>query len=340
MIDLDRFKRWMGLRTLYLKCTLPQKFPAIMNIEPTNRCNLSCQMCPRPVSHRPMSDLDWSLFESLADEMAHHGPILKVFLQKDGEPLMYPRLAEAVAKLREKRSARAVEIITNGTLLTVDRFRDLARAGLDTLIVSIDAVDPETYRTLKGRDTFETVVSQVERCIEEKKRLGGKAPAIKARLVSRRGHEHEVERFTAYWKGKADAVDITPYHTWIGAVKDERSYETRPRYPCSLLWYTGIVNADGQVSPCCIDYDCRGVVGRIGAGGFGAIWNGPEMNALRRRHLLGEYDNTAICGPCEYWLIKEDLGSWLRHKYRVAPDRVAPDRVAPDHVTITRERKP
>ncbi len=320
MIDLDRFKRSMELRRLYLKATLPQVFPSILNLEPTNRCNLACTMCPRSQSRRPLSDLDFSLVESLADELAHHGPILKVFLQKDGEPLLYTRLAEAVALLRQKRSAREIAVITNGTLLTADRFADLARAGLDTVIVSIDAVDPQEYKLLKGRDVFESVVTNVETCWEVKKRLGLKT-ALKARMVGRRGREDEIERFRQYWLGKADAVDITPYHTWIGAVRDERAYARQARYPCSLLWYTGIINADGRVSPCCIDYDCRGVVGRVGSGGFSAVWNGREMNELRRRHLLGQYAQTPICGPCEYWLIKEDLGSWLRRKYRIAePD--------------------
>lgn len=320
MIDLDRFKRWMGLRRLYLKATLPQAFPSILNLEPTNRCNLACTMCPHAQSRRPLSDLDFSLAESLADEMAHYGPVLKVFLQKDGEPLLYTRLDEIVALLRRKRSAREIAVITNGTLLSTDRFAELARAGLDTIIVSIDAVDPQEYKLLKGRDTFESVVTNVEKCCEAKKRLGLKT-TLKARMVGRRGREDEIEQFRKYWKGKADAIDITPYHTWIGAVRDERTYARQARYPCSLLWYTGIINADGQVSPCCIDYDCRGVVGCVGSGGFSAVWNGREMNKLRRRHLLGQYAQTAICGPCEYWLIKEDLGSWLRRKYRIGePD--------------------
>ncbi|NLI75103.1 MAG: radical SAM protein [Candidatus Riflebacteria bacterium] len=328
-MDLDRFKRWMGLRTLYLKWTLPLRFPLILNIEPTNRCNLACRMCPRAISHRPVTDLDWGLFERLADELGRHGPILKVFLQKDGEPLCHPRLAEMVALLREVRAARRLSVITNGTLLTEDRFAALAEAGLHDLIVSIDATNPTDYQALKGLDAYDRVVANVERALALKRRHGWRFPEIKARLVARQGHETEIEAFRHQWEGKADFVDITPYHTWLGAVKDERAYGGRPRYPCALLWYTGVVNADGRVSPCCIDFNLEGDLGRVGEGGFAAIWNGPALRRLRRAHIEGDYRRTAICGPCEYWLIKEDLGSWLRRRYGVPEPSSPPPRRSP-----------
>jgi MoaA/NifB/PqqE/SkfB family radical SAM enzyme len=316
-MDLDRFKRMMDLRRLYLKSVLPVPYPLILNIEPTNRCNLACTMCPRATSGRPLVDLAWPDAELLFAELKRFGPILKVFLQKDGEPLLYPRLVDLVAGLTAVRAARTIAIITNGTLLTEELFVALAHAGLHDLIVSIDADNPAAYLALKGVDRYETVVANVERALARKRREGWTYPLIKTRMVARRGHEAEVARFTHYWQGKADLVDITPFHTWIGTVADERCYSGATRYPCSLLWYTGVINADGRVSPCCIDFNEQGTLGSIRPAGFQPIWTGPALNGLRRRHLEGRYAQTAICGPCDYWLIKEDLGAWLRRKYRM-----------------------
>lgn len=317
MIDLERFKRWMFLRELFLKCVVPVRFPLILNIEPTNRCNLSCSMCPRSKSSRPLVDMDFNLFLELVEELKREGPILRIFLQKDGEPLLYKELSKMIECLRKAKASRTISIITNGTLLTKGKFEELALAGLTDLIVSIDAVEAESYRRLKGLDRFSEVRNNVLEAISLKRKMGWENPRIKARLVSRIGRESEVERFRADWTGMADDVDVTPYHTWIGAVKDERCYGGKPRFPCALLWYTGVVNADGRISPCCIDYQCNGVVGRVGEGGFGAIWNGKAMKCLRMMHLTGNYDETQICGPCDYWLIKENIGRWLRRKYRI-----------------------
>jgi len=317
-MDLDLFKRWMWLRTLYLKWRLPVRYPLILNIEPTNRCNLACAMCPRSISGRPVVDMEWGLFERIVGELKREGPILKVFLQKDGEPLLHPKIANMVESLVDARAAKSISIITNGTLLSEDMFADLAAAGLDDLIVSIDAVEPAGYEKLKGANAYERVVANVDRAIAMKREHNLKKPLIKARMVERRGHAADVEAFRRRWAGKADMVDITPYHTWIGAVGDERCYGRDGRYPCSLLWYTGIVNSDGQVSPCCIDYECRGSLGRVGEGGFKEIWNGKALHELRMKHLKGEFGETAICGNCEYWLIKEDIGAWLRRIYRIS----------------------
>ena len=316
-MDLDLIKRQMWLRKLFLKLHLPVSFPMIVNIEPTNRCTLACTICPRRLSGRPEVDLDWDLFLALADEIAANGPIMKIFLQKDGEPLLHPRIVEMVRVLREKNCAKNISVITNGTVLTEALFSSLAEAGLDDLIISIDTVDPEEYLHLKGVDCLGRVERNVHAAIRLKKEHGWLNPRVKARMVSRKGKEDEVAAFCKKWKDAVDMVDITPYHTWMGSVKDERNYQKGSRYPCSLLWYTGVVNADGKVSPCCIDYNEAGVIGGIQKAGLKGIWNGPRMNVLRMAHLRGNYHKTEICGPCEYWLIKEDLGSWLRRKYSV-----------------------
>jgi organic radical activating enzyme len=318
-MDLDLMKRWMSFRTWYLKAVLPLPYPAILNIEPTNRCNLACTMCPRSGSSRAISDLPWETFETLCQELKREGPILKVFLQKDGEPLLHPRIVDMVRRLREVNAARAISIITNGTLLTPALFESLAKAGLHDLIVSIDACDSASYRSLKGADRFELVTHNVQAASALKKKHGWRYPLIKARMVARKHHEADVAAFKSQWKSTADAVDITPYHTWMGTVKDERCYERQDRYPCALLWYTGIINSDGRGSPCCIDFDQAGAFPLIGTSGFRATWNGPALRQLRMQHLLGRYQDTAICSQCEYWLIKENLGSWLRRKFRVAP---------------------
>ncbi|GAB4279823.1 MAG: radical SAM protein [Candidatus Rifleibacteriota bacterium] len=317
-MDLDRLKRSMWLRQLYLKLKLPLEFPMILNIEPTNRCNLACSFCPRKTSQRPEYDLDWSLFLRLVAELKKEGPILRVFLQKDGEPLLYARLVEMVEILRKINAARVIAVITNGVLLTEEKFLGLAAAGLDDLIVSIDANRAEDYKLLKGADCYDKVVGNVLNAIHLKKKLGLIRPNIKVRMVERAGQQSEVKIFKKFWHGKADFVDITPFHTWLGAVDDERCYNVTDRYPCSLLWYTGVVNSDGRVSPCCIDYDCAGCLDDLAGKSFREIWNGRSFNKLRRLHLLGKYHETSICGPCEYWQIKENIGSWLKRKYRIS----------------------
>ncbi|MBF0406799.1 MAG: radical SAM protein [Candidatus Riflebacteria bacterium] len=317
-IDLDKFKRSLGLRELFLKTILPLKYPIILNIEPTNRCNLSCTFCPRKISKRKLADIQWIDFEKIAQEAADNGPIYKIFLQKDGEPLLHPKIVEMVQCLKSLNSARNVTIISNGTLLNGDLFTSLAKAGLNDIIISVDAVDARSYSELKGRDCYHTVKKNLEEAARIKNISGFKGPRIKARMVERKGHEIEKEVFSQIWSGIADSVDITPFHTWMNSVEDQRTYTSSiERYPCSLLWYTGIINADLSVSPCCIDYNCAGVIGSLEHSNFYSVWNGREFNNLRRNHLFSEYSNTRICGSCQYWLIKENLGKWFRRKYRI-----------------------
>ena len=49
-------------------------FPTRINIEPTNQCNLRCNMCPRKDLTRPVGDIDLHLFNDIAEEIATQAP--------------------------------------------------------------------------------------------------------------------------------------------------------------------------------------------------------------------------------------------------------------------------
>jgi len=65
-----------------------------------------------------------------------------------GEPLLSPELPEIVE--RGSAAGAAVSIITNGSLLTRDKARRLADAGLSTLTVSLDGLRPGTHDHSRG----------------------------------------------------------------------------------------------------------------------------------------------------------------------------------------------
>ena len=118
------------------------------------------------------------------------------------------------------------------------------------------------------------------------------------------------------WTGITDSVDVIPFHTWKGVVGDMSS-EGIPnikRYPCSLLWYTAVINWDGKLSPCCVDYDESGDLGSINDNDLYYHWNGPKLEELRQTHILGHFEEGHLCRDCEYWRIKEDIGKWLKKK--------------------------
>src|SRR5215469_13769158 len=130
------------------KALLSTDHPILAHVIPMRRCNLSCAYCneyddvskPVPVE---------TMYERL-DHLADLGTTIITI--SGGEPLLHPELDRIIAHIRRRRMIAGM--ITNGYLLTVDRIRQLNRAGLDHLQISIDNAMPDdiSKKSLKVLD--------------------------------------------------------------------------------------------------------------------------------------------------------------------------------------------
>ncbi len=122
--------------------------PILAHVIPTRRCNLSCTYCneyddfSKPVPTEEM-------FRRI-DHLARLG--VSIITQSGGEPLLHPDLDKIIARVRHH--GRLAGMITNGYLLIPERIRQLNRAGLDHLQISIDNVNPDetSMKSLKVLD--------------------------------------------------------------------------------------------------------------------------------------------------------------------------------------------
>jgi MoaA/NifB/PqqE/SkfB family radical SAM enzyme len=116
-------------------------------VEPTNLCNLDCVTCMRNVWDEESGYMSSAVYAKVLDGVKAFHPTPSVFFGGFGEPLTHPDIVAMVAQAHE--AGAAVELITNGILLTPQMSRDLKRAGLNRLWVSIDGATPESYADVR-----------------------------------------------------------------------------------------------------------------------------------------------------------------------------------------------
>lgn len=148
--------------------------PRELYIESSNRCNETCDQCPRTHLGRE-TDRDLSLDEArrIVDQL----PTLeRVVLHGLGEPLLNPELPAIVAYLRG-RGAYAL-FNSNALLLNETRGRALIAAGLSELRISMDGARPETYARIRGvnRKALPHIVRNLRAFEELKRTLGSPTP--------------------------------------------------------------------------------------------------------------------------------------------------------------------
>jgi len=144
------------------------RLPRRLHLELTNRCNSQCQTCIRTVAPEPDCDMSVADVRRIVDEIPN---LEAVALQVNGEPLLYPHLAQVVRLLVDR--GVIVELNTNGIALEGDRARELLDSGLQRLNVSLDAATPQTYESLRGVGALERVVANTHHFL----RWRGPAPA-------------------------------------------------------------------------------------------------------------------------------------------------------------------
>ena len=135
--DLDNFRQavdqGLAYRPLYVK------FKLIW------RCNLRCGMCNHWREDRD-EPLTLAELRPVVDDLAALG-CRKVHIT-GGEPTLHPELPELIAYM-SARDIR-VNITTNGTLLTKNRARALAEAGLRGASISLDSPEARLHDKVRG----------------------------------------------------------------------------------------------------------------------------------------------------------------------------------------------
>jgi MoaA/NifB/PqqE/SkfB family radical SAM enzyme len=117
---------------LHGAATQPEK----IYIEPTTHCNLNCHICIRDTWNEKQGHMSRETFDHLMDSLARLDYRPDIVFGGFGEPLSHPNIVNMIE--RAKTTARRVQVITNGLLLTAGMIREFIRLGLDILWFSAD----------------------------------------------------------------------------------------------------------------------------------------------------------------------------------------------------------
>jgi hopanoid biosynthesis associated radical SAM protein HpnH len=132
-----------------------KRYPLVLMLELTYRCNLSCAGCGRIREYRDTLGQTLSVEECLASAAEAGAPVVAV---SGGEPLLHKGVQEIVAGLIEQK--RFVYLCTNGLLMeeSLDKFRPSPYFSFN---VHLDGL-AETHDRLVGRKgTFDKAVKAI-----------------------------------------------------------------------------------------------------------------------------------------------------------------------------------
>jgi uncharacterized Fe-S cluster-containing radical SAM superfamily enzyme len=133
----------------------------ILQVRPSCGCNLSCPFCsvdagPASTTRATSYEVEMEyLLEAVQEIAQFKGAGVECHIDSPGEPVMYARLPDLIAELRQIDEVSTISLQTNGTLLNAAKIAAFEAAGLDRINLSLHALDPEIAQTLAGVDWYD-----------------------------------------------------------------------------------------------------------------------------------------------------------------------------------------
>ena len=116
------------------------------NLQVTYRCNFKCDICDFwKTPHRSEDELTLDNIRSIARKLNELGTLIVSIA--GGEPLMRNDLIDIISILNSYNHFPI--LITNGSLITDEYAKDIHRAGLQEISVSVDYADPNKHDAMR-----------------------------------------------------------------------------------------------------------------------------------------------------------------------------------------------
>jgi MoaA/NifB/PqqE/SkfB family radical SAM enzyme len=312
-----------GLTTRIMSVYQWRPLPDFASLAVTDACNLACEHCSATAMRSPAPPLTAAEWRGVVRQAQDLGVSTVSFV--GGEPLLREDLPELVAAVDRDRS-QAI-LFTSGWDLAA-RARELARAGLTSVLVSVDAADAAGHDARRGvAGAFDRAVQGIAAArragllvgIASVVRPGDVESGALGRLcdLGKALRVNQVLFFDAVPTGGYEGrVDLAWSDPQLDAIVDACArYQARPDYP-GIHSYTysksargvgcagGVsqlyVSARGEVCPC--DFDPASV-GNVREAPLHALWDrfaaaGRGCTALdgcRRQRAGGTPRRAAAC---------------------------------------------
>jgi radical SAM protein with 4Fe4S-binding SPASM domain len=292
-------------------------FPYLLEIEPTNACNMDCLFCGRQAMERPIAYLDYDIYKKIIDEASQYECFEGISSFSGwGEPLLHQHIFKMIEYANKKNLLTS--ILTNGLLLSDENIIKLLDSGIDHIKISLQGANVNEYEVLRKRGVYETVVANVKRLVTYRDNNSYKT-FIQASTSITDESEYEVKNYVGFWEDIVDEiyVDYTKFQRLLdvarvkqyldtkknvlnerGEIKDSYKEKTFRHQRCVDVHVRLVVHSDNTVPICCSDFRHEMKIGNVKDNSLKEIWDSPRLSSIRK--ILNEdIRKIAFCRLCQ-----------------------------------------
>lgn len=291
----SKFKSSVEVNRIELHHAIPLSSPLVLYIELSGYCNFKCKFCPHHTSPEDLikDNMTLELFKKILCDMLILKPIKVIRYIGTGEPLLNKNFLEMIKLAKEAGVAERYELTTNGVLLSQKKYREGITKYLDRIIISIEGLSDDSYLEITGsKVNFADLVDGIRQLYQNKRKCNIYIKIHNNAIKD----EEDLKRFHKTFEGICDQlfvenlVNLWPETTSnLGLDAGFRfGGATTPQKVCTQIFKSMMINANGEVVPCCVDFKRINLIGNVNNESLSAIWNGKIENEIRIKHLSGK----------------------------------------------------
>lgn len=328
---------WRARRETAAQAVTVSYQPTHLEVELSNKCNLSCVQCLR--ANTDIGTEGGMTLETFQKVIAEFPHVVAVALNGFGEVFLNRQWLEIIRWLNAERPWVRVVITTNGSFLNEKIVDELLSVRIARFDVSLDAASSGSYLAVRRAPFFDKIIAGVRRYVTERNRRGLRTPVLGLAFVILDANVHElsamvqlahdlgVDRITtmrgefAPWgyanRNPRPAAEVAQLMRDAQALADRLGVEIlenilihadevegyapglkRATGHCEAFWNSIRIDFQGKVMLCCNSpLEAEWSYGSVIETPFARIWNGEKFRAARETSRAGGYV-TRLCEPC------------------------------------------
>ena len=324
MANKEHFRPLVSTDYQPLHTLLPLSSPLRLGMGFTTRCNFRCEYCylysadKEKIPHA--INMPFSLVEKIVGDICKFdNPISVADVSQNGEPLLYPYLAEAIKLIKDTRKVKSIRIITNGSLIFPEKAEKLIDAGLNQIMVSINGLNDQQYKKyVHANVKFNTVYENLKYLYSIRQECH-----IHVKLIANYFSENEQKLFLEIFSPISDSIFIDkavnqwigvqlptpPYGREEGVDRFNKHFNVDCALPvCPAPFYFLRIHPNGKTSVCLGDWEAAMSLGNVNNMSLKEIWHGKALADLRKAQLT-RCNIPSQCDKCHYYELttSEDL---------------------------------
>lgn len=265
--------------------------PISLMIEPTNICNLKCDMCPQSgLMTREKGMMDFELYKKIIDEAKDFIQFAQLF--HTGESLIHPKIFEMIDYASKANVYTMLH--TNGTMLSNNNRKKLFSSGLDYLSFSFEAI--------RKKDNLKNSLANILSFLEESNKAT--KPFTVVEVINMKDLHEDIDEIKNIFSGtNLNMFRIRQHTNWSEKELQGNLMKTRENIPkllCEFPYQSMAIHWNGDVVPCCLDFDAKYKLGNVTRSSLVDIWNGNKMQRLREVVKTRDYNSVNLCGDCSF----------------------------------------